>query len=49
MLDGQEKTLEVSASQQRSPAKQKRLDAYMKRCSNMDDSEHEPKLKHPRH
>ncbi|XP_061974528.1 uncharacterized protein LOC133696369 isoform X2 [Populus nigra] len=50
MLDGQEKTLEVSASQQRSsPAKQRTLDTYMKRCSNLDDSEHQPKLKYPRH
>ncbi|XP_011000979.1 PREDICTED: SWI/SNF-related matrix-associated actin-dependent regulator of chromatin subfamily A-like protein 1 isoform X1 [Populus euphratica] len=50
MLDGQEKTLEVSASQQRSsPAKQRTLDTYMKRCSNLDASEHQPKLKVPRH
>ncbi|KAM3708065.1 hypothetical protein ACB094_02G072500 [Castanea mollissima] len=50
MLDGHEKTLEVSSSQtSSSPAKQKTLDSYMKRCSNMDDLEHQPKLKHPRH
>lgn len=49
MLDGQEKSLEVSASQQRSsPAKQRTLDTYMKRCSNLDASEHQPKLKYPR-
>nr|XP_023884418.1 SWI/SNF-related matrix-associated actin-dependent regulator of chromatin subfamily A-like protein 1 [Quercus suber]POF22608.1 swi/snf-related matrix-associated actin-dependent regulator of chromatin subfamily a-like protein 1 [Quercus suber] len=50
MLDGHEKTLEVSSSQtSSSPAKQKTLDSYLKRCSNMDDLEHQPKLKHPRH
>ncbi|KAK4586288.1 hypothetical protein RGQ29_023457 [Quercus rubra] len=50
MLDGHEKTLEVSSSQKSSsPAKQKTLDSYVKRCSNMDDLEHQPKLKHPRH
>uniref|UniRef100_A0A7N2LVK7 SWI/SNF-related matrix-associated actin-dependent regulator of chromatin subfamily A-like protein 1 n=1 Tax=Quercus lobata TaxID=97700 RepID=A0A7N2LVK7_QUELO len=64
MLDGHEKTLEVSSSQtsssplkqkvsssqtSSSPLKQKTLDSYMKRCSNMDDLEHQPKLKHPRH
>ncbi|KAF9673229.1 hypothetical protein SADUNF_Sadunf10G0002600 [Salix dunnii] len=49
MLDGQEKTLEVSASQQRSsPGKQRTLDTYMKRCSNLDDPEHQPKHKYPR-
>ncbi|CAK7327448.1 unnamed protein product [Dovyalis caffra] len=50
MLDGQEKTLEVSASQKRSsPAKQRTLDTYMRRCSNLDETEHQPKLKYPRH
>ncbi|KAJ6770907.1 SWI/SNF-RELATED MATRIX-ASSOCIATED ACTIN-DEPENDENT REGULATOR OF CHROMATIN SUBFAMILY A-LIKE PROTEIN 1 [Salix koriyanagi] len=50
MLDGQEKTLEVSASQQRSsPGKQRTLDTYMKRCSgDLDDPGHQPKHKYPR-
>uniref|UniRef100_A0A2N9E6B8 Helicase C-terminal domain-containing protein n=1 Tax=Fagus sylvatica TaxID=28930 RepID=A0A2N9E6B8_FAGSY len=43
MLDGHENTLEVSSSQtRRSPAKQKTLDSFMKRCNNMDDLEHQP-------
>lgn len=50
MLDGHEKTLEVSSSQtSSSPAKQKTLDSYLKRCSNIDDLEHQPKLKNPQH
>ncbi|KAB1206180.1 DNA annealing helicase and endonuclease ZRANB3 [Morella rubra] len=50
MLDGHEKTLEVSSSQQRSsPAKQKTLDSFIKRCTNTDDLEHQSKLKYPRH
>ncbi|XP_025013112.1 SWI/SNF-related matrix-associated actin-dependent regulator of chromatin subfamily A-like protein 1 isoform X1 [Ricinus communis] len=50
MLDGHENALEVSASQQRSsPAKQKTLDSFLKRCSNMDELEQQTKLKCPRH
>ncbi|XP_040990338.1 SWI/SNF-related matrix-associated actin-dependent regulator of chromatin subfamily A-like protein 1 isoform X4 [Juglans microcarpa x Juglans regia] len=50
MLDGHEKTLEVSSSQPRSsPAKQKTLDSFMKRCNSTDDMEHWSKLKRPRH
>lgn len=50
MLDGHENTLEVSSSQTRSsPAKQKTLDSFMKRCKNGDDLEHQSKLKYPRH
>ncbi|KAJ7955342.1 SWI/SNF-related matrix-associated actin-dependent regulator of chromatin subfamily A-like protein 1 [Quillaja saponaria] len=50
MLDGHENTLEVSASQPRSsPAKQKTLDSFIKRCKNMDDPEHKTNLKQPRH
>ncbi|KAE8077150.1 hypothetical protein FH972_015741 [Carpinus fangiana] len=49
MLDGHEKTLEVSSSQTRSsPAKQKTLDSFMKRCKNVDDLEHQSKFKYPR-
>ncbi|XP_037494779.1 SWI/SNF-related matrix-associated actin-dependent regulator of chromatin subfamily A-like protein 1 isoform X2 [Jatropha curcas] len=49
MLDGHENTLEVSASQQRtSPAKQKTLDSYMKRCNNVDDLEYQSKSKYRR-
>ncbi|XP_062143906.1 uncharacterized protein LOC133851479 isoform X2 [Alnus glutinosa] len=32
-----------------SPAKQKTLDSFMKRCKNVDDLEHQSKLKYPRH
>ncbi|XP_059444119.1 uncharacterized protein LOC132176025 [Corylus avellana] len=50
MLDGHENTLEVSSSQPRSsPAKQKTLDSFMKRCKNVDDLEHQSKFKYPRH
>ncbi|XP_058000812.1 uncharacterized protein LOC110669090 isoform X2 [Hevea brasiliensis] len=50
MLDGHENTLEVSASQERSsPAKQKTLDSFLKRCSGGDDLEHQSKFKYPRH
>ncbi|XP_050219877.1 uncharacterized protein LOC126670238 isoform X2 [Mercurialis annua] len=49
VLDGHEKALEVSARQQRSsPAKQKTIDSFLKRCNKVDDLEHEPKLKYPR-
>ncbi|XP_038702118.1 SWI/SNF-related matrix-associated actin-dependent regulator of chromatin subfamily A-like protein 1 isoform X2 [Tripterygium wilfordii] len=49
MLDGHENTLEVSASQSRSsPAKQKTLDCFLKRCKT-EDSEHQPSPKCPRH
>ncbi|XVE90628.1 hypothetical protein DITRI_Ditri20bG0093000 [Diplodiscus trichospermus] len=34
---------------QRSPMKQKTLDPFMKRCNNLDDAEHQSKLKYPRH
>ncbi|KAI8561987.1 hypothetical protein RHMOL_Rhmol04G0383600 [Rhododendron molle] len=50
MLDGHERTLEVSGSQPKSsPAKQRTLDSFVKRCSNMNDFEHQPQLKYPRH
>ncbi|XP_059632052.1 uncharacterized protein LOC132274731 [Cornus florida] len=55
MLDGHENTLEVSTGQPRSspakqsPAKQRTLDSFMKRCNNLDNSEHRPNLKYPRH
>uniref|UniRef100_A0A0E0EEY1 Helicase ATP-binding domain-containing protein n=1 Tax=Oryza meridionalis TaxID=40149 RepID=A0A0E0EEY1_9ORYZ len=48
MLDGQEKTLDVSQSDTRpSPSKQKTLDAYLKRCSNSTEAD-QPKLKNHR-
>ncbi|KAJ8766481.1 hypothetical protein K2173_022540 [Erythroxylum novogranatense] len=47
VLDGQEDTMDVSTSQM--TARQKTLDTYMKRCSNIDDSECQSKLKFPRH
>uniref|UniRef100_A0ACD5UJZ8 Uncharacterized protein n=1 Tax=Avena sativa TaxID=4498 RepID=A0ACD5UJZ8_AVESA len=44
MLDGQEKTLDVSQSETRpSPSKQKTLDSYLKRCSTSTDSQPSPK------
>lgn len=47
VLDGRENVLEVSSSQMRSsPAKQKTLDSFLKRCNNVDDSEHQLKLKY---
>ncbi|KAH9766621.1 Chromatin remodeling factor18 [Citrus sinensis] len=47
VLDGHENILEVSSSQIRSsPAKQKTLDSFLKRCNNVDDSEHQQKLKY---
>ncbi|KAM7463221.1 hypothetical protein LguiA_031342 [Lonicera macranthoides] len=50
MLDGHENSLEVSVSQSRnSPAKQKTLDSFLKRCNNTDNSEHERKHKYFRH
>ncbi|XP_020410522.1 SWI/SNF-related matrix-associated actin-dependent regulator of chromatin subfamily A-like protein 1 isoform X1 [Prunus persica] len=51
MLDGHENTLQVSTSQppQSSPAKQKTLDSYMKRCNSQEDSENHPQFKNPRH
>ncbi|KAF8401213.1 hypothetical protein HHK36_012142 [Tetracentron sinense] len=49
MLDGHEKTLEVSVSQPiSSPAKQRTLDSFMKRCNNVGDSGHHSKHKFPR-
>ncbi|KAI5651013.1 hypothetical protein M9H77_37018 [Catharanthus roseus] len=48
MLDGHENSLEVSVSHQPcSPAKQRTLDSYMKRCSNSSPKV-EPKLKFSR-
>ncbi|KAI5349031.1 hypothetical protein L3X38_001918 [Prunus dulcis] len=51
MLDGHENTLQVSTSQRprSSPAKQKTLDSYMKRCNSQEDSENQPQFKNPRH
>ncbi|XP_065853070.1 uncharacterized protein [Euphorbia lathyris] len=49
MLDGHENILEVSASQPRSsPAKQKTLDSFLKRCSDGTDLDRQPQLKNPR-
>ncbi|KAK4766691.1 hypothetical protein SAY87_008333 [Trapa incisa] len=51
MLDGHENTLEVSAIHQSttSPAKQKTLDSFVKRCNNGNSSEHQSIAKYPRH
>ncbi|KAH7526822.1 hypothetical protein JRO89_XSUnG0049000 [Xanthoceras sorbifolium] len=55
MLDGHENALEVSSSQLKhsqpksSPAKQKTLDSFLKRCDDADDSENQPKHKYQRH
>ncbi|XP_012450401.1 uncharacterized protein LOC105773231 [Gossypium raimondii] len=38
----------VDLIHQGSPGKQKTLDSFMKRCINMDDAEHQSKLKYPR-
>ncbi|KAA3477955.1 SWI/SNF-related matrix-associated actin-dependent regulator [Gossypium australe] len=38
----------VDPIHQGSPGKQKTLDSFMKRCNNMDDAEHQSKLKYPR-
>lgn len=46
MLDGHENYLDASVNKH-SPAKQKTLDSFMKRCSS--SSEVQPKLKFPRH
>ncbi|KAL6990198.1 DNA helicase, partial [Sarracenia purpurea var. burkii] len=49
VLDGHENALEVSVTQPKSsPAKQRTLDSFMKRCNNMTDCDHEPKPKYPR-
>lgn len=49
MLDGHENSLEVQYNQpSSSPAKQKTLDSFVKRC-NSQNSEHESKPKHPRY
>ncbi|CAA7048141.1 unnamed protein product [Microthlaspi erraticum] len=58
MLDGQENALEVSSSHVmksptkpgNSPAKQKTLDSFLKRCNRLDDDteEHHPRSKIPR-
>ncbi|RDY14160.1 SWI/SNF-related matrix-associated actin-dependent regulator of chromatin subfamily A-like protein 1, partial [Mucuna pruriens] len=54
MLDGHENALEVSAKAPASslpassPSKQKTLDQFVRRCSNMDRLEHEPNPKRPR-
>ncbi|KAM7265797.1 hypothetical protein ACFE04_003480 [Oxalis oulophora] len=50
MLDGHENVMEVSGSEPKpknSPAKQTTLDSFMKRCSNLDESDQQPKLKYP--
>ncbi|XP_076933368.1 uncharacterized protein LOC143599265 [Bidens hawaiensis] len=47
MLDGHENSLEVSCSS-RSPAKQKTLDSYVKRCNSLN-SEQQANPKHPRY
>ncbi|XP_071940175.1 uncharacterized protein [Coffea arabica] len=48
MLDGHENSLEVSVNQQNnSPAKQRTLDYFMKRCTNSSD--HVPIFKHAKH
>ncbi|KAL3534302.1 hypothetical protein ACH5RR_002763 [Cinchona calisaya] len=48
MLDGHENSLEVSTNQQKSsPAKQRSIDSFMKRCTNYTN--HEPVFKHPKH
>ncbi|XP_027330343.1 SWI/SNF-related matrix-associated actin-dependent regulator of chromatin subfamily A-like protein 1 isoform X2 [Abrus precatorius] len=50
MLDGHENTLEVSANLPgNSPAKQKTLDQFVRRCNNMDGLEHQSNPKRPRH
>lgn len=51
MLDGEENVMEVSGKEENksgvakqcgsSPSKQKTIDSFMNRCSNMDDSEHD--------
>ncbi|XP_061354693.1 uncharacterized protein LOC133299272 [Gastrolobium bilobum] len=49
MLDGHENTLDVSASLPRnSPAKQRTLDQFVRRCDNMDGSEQQSNPKRPR-
>ncbi|XAR56931.1 Calcium/calmodulin-dependent protein kinase [Bertholletia excelsa] len=49
MLDGHENTLEVSVTQPKSsPAKQRTLDSFIKRCNNFNSPEDQPKLKHSR-
>ncbi|KAK7264802.1 hypothetical protein RJT34_32413 [Clitoria ternatea] len=52
MLDGHENTLKVSTSQPgqpgNSPAKQKTLDQFVRRCDNMDGLEHQSNPKRPR-
>lgn len=52
MLDGHEKSLEVSVKQQQqprsSPTKQKTLDSFVKRCNTLN-SEQQSNPKHPRH
>lgn len=50
MLDGHEDTLEVSTSQPgNSPAKQKTLDSFVRRCNNMDEPEKQSDPKRPRY
>ncbi|WCJ28566.1 SWI/SNF-related matrix-associated actin-dependent regulator of chromatin subfamily A-like protein 1 [Euphorbia peplus] len=49
MLDGHENILEVSGSQPKSsPAKQKTLDSFLKRCSDGTDLDHQAPPKNPR-
>ncbi|KAF7837628.1 SWI/SNF-related matrix-associated actin-dependent regulator of chromatin subfamily A-like protein 1 isoform X1 [Senna tora] len=46
MLDGHENTMEVSTTQPgNSPAKQKTLDSYVRKCNNMDELEHHSLVK----
>ncbi|XP_057476125.1 uncharacterized protein LOC130764093 isoform X2 [Actinidia eriantha] len=49
MLDGHENTMEVSVNHPKSsPAKQRTLDSFVKRCNNTNNCEHhQPKLKCP--
>ncbi|KAI4344695.1 hypothetical protein L6164_011893 [Bauhinia variegata] len=50
MLDGHEKTLEVSASEPRnSPAKQKTLDSFIRKCNKTNDQEYQSDPKRSRH
>lgn len=49
MLDGHENSLEVTSQSRSSPAKQKTLDSFIKRCNTSQNHEHKPKHKYPRH
>lgn len=39
----------VAVEQRGSPAKQRTLDSFIKRCNQVNDSEHQPELKYQRH